>query len=216
MSSTDVHDVNGTNRTFVFVPVLMAAGAALSGVAWLVQKIAGATVRPGAERRLAGQLTALTAPPADAARVARLEERPPVPPARPARNALLAGAGITGAALLAFLVVGLADATQTRAEEAPDSVATTVVFEVDVRGDETAEARDLAARELWETCRRSTAAANHHATMGALDRDEGVYAAAVGPALTDHDVMRLRGCLNDATANRTTATVLGEGQAAPR
>jgi hypothetical protein len=128
----------------------------------------------------------------------------------------LAGAGITGAVLLAFLVIGLADATQTRADEAPDSVATTVVFEVDVRGAETAEARDLAARDLWETCRRSTAAANHHASMGALDQDEGVYAAAIRPALTDHDVMRLRGCLNDATANRTTATVLGEGQAAPR
>jgi hypothetical protein len=70
---------------------------------------------------------------------ARLEGGPPVPPARPARNALLAGAGITGAALLAFLVIGLADATQTRAEEAHGSVATTVVFEVDVRGEETAE-----------------------------------------------------------------------------
>ncbi|MFD9075867.1 hypothetical protein ACFVZ2_38640, partial [Streptomyces lasiicapitis] len=53
---------DGAHRTYVFVPVLMAAGVLLSGVAWIVQKISAATARPGAERRLAGRLTRLTAP----------------------------------------------------------------------------------------------------------------------------------------------------------
>lgn len=43
-------------RTFVFVPVLMAAGVALSGLAWVVERVARTTVRPTAQRRLAGRL----------------------------------------------------------------------------------------------------------------------------------------------------------------
>ncbi|WP_159072412.1 hypothetical protein [Streptomyces sp. CMB-StM0423] len=35
---------------------------------------------------------------------------------------------------------------------------------------------------------------------------------AARPALGDLDRMRLRGCLDDATAERTTAKVLGDGQ----
>ncbi|MFM9612039.1 hypothetical protein ACKI18_25405, partial [Streptomyces niveiscabiei] len=62
LSPVDRTSLNGAQRTFVFVPVLMVAGAALSGLALVIQKIAGATARPGAERRLAGRLTALTAP----------------------------------------------------------------------------------------------------------------------------------------------------------
>ncbi|PWG13664.1 hypothetical protein DF268_10660, partial [Streptomyces sp. V2] len=62
LSPMDRTSLNGAQRTFVFVPVLMVAGAALSGLALVIQKIAGATARPGAERRLAGRLTALTAP----------------------------------------------------------------------------------------------------------------------------------------------------------
>ncbi|MFI2433836.1 hypothetical protein [Streptomyces sp. NPDC018693] len=54
-------------RTFVFVPVLMVAGVLLSGLAWLVQRIAANTVRGPAERRLAGRLAVLAAPPSPAA-----------------------------------------------------------------------------------------------------------------------------------------------------
>jgi hypothetical protein len=46
----------------VFVPVLMGAGVLLSGVAWLVERVARATVTPMAERTLAGQLDELALP----------------------------------------------------------------------------------------------------------------------------------------------------------
>ena len=46
----------------VFVPVLMGAGVLLSGVAWLVERIARATVTPVAERGLAAQLDGLALP----------------------------------------------------------------------------------------------------------------------------------------------------------
>jgi hypothetical protein len=46
----------------VFVPVLMGAGVLMSGLAWVVERIARATVRPVAERGLAAQLDGLALP----------------------------------------------------------------------------------------------------------------------------------------------------------
>lgn len=46
----------------VFVPILMGAGFVLSGLAWLVEKIARATATPRLEKHLAGALGALALP----------------------------------------------------------------------------------------------------------------------------------------------------------
>lgn len=46
----------------VFVPVLMGAGILLSGVAWLVERCARATVGPLAEHHLDARLDGLTLP----------------------------------------------------------------------------------------------------------------------------------------------------------
>jgi hypothetical protein len=46
----------------VFVPVLLGAGVLLSGLAWLVERLARATARPVAERHLAGRLERLRLP----------------------------------------------------------------------------------------------------------------------------------------------------------
>ncbi|GLW47975.1 hypothetical protein Stsp02_36370 [Streptomyces sp. NBRC 14336] len=197
-------------RTYVFVPVLMVAGVALSGIAWVVQKVAAATARP-AERRLAGRLAVLTAP--DPAAPGDLEDLPPVgAPPSPGRTARLAAVGVVGAALLAALVVGLADLTQTREEEADESAATSVVVQVDLRDKSMDEARrSLAARQVWERCRDSTSVPLNHAALG--DLGDGLYAGVVRPALTDHDRLRLRGCLEDATLERVSLTVVGIGDA---
>jgi hypothetical protein len=50
---------SGTN---VFIPVLMGAGFLLSGLAWVVERIARATAQPVAERGLARQLEGLALP----------------------------------------------------------------------------------------------------------------------------------------------------------
>ncbi|MFJ8111697.1 hypothetical protein [Streptomyces sp. NPDC096132] len=210
LSSVNRTELNGAQRTFVFVPVLMVAGAALSGLALVIQKVAGATARPGAERRLAGRLAALAAPPV-AGSTARLEAQPAVPPARTGRKVIAVVTAVAALAMVPVLWTALADATQTRAEKAPASASTTMVFRVETRGDESAQAVQLAAQDLWETCRRSTAAENGNATLNHM-RD-GVYAGVVRPALPPHDVMRLRGCIEDASTNRTSAVVVGEGQA---
>lgn len=194
-----------TDRTYVFVPVLMVTGVLLSGLAWVVQRIASATGRP-AERRLAGRLAVLAAPEPGA--VGELEDRPALDRRSKGRVARVAVVGVVGAALLTALVVGLADLTQTREQSASDSEATSVLVQVDVRGaDMTAERQALAAQQVWERCRDSTSVPLNHATLGSLG--DGMFAGVVRPALVEHDRMRLRGCLEDAALDRAHLTVMG-------
>jgi hypothetical protein len=200
-----------TSRTYVFVPVLMVTGVLLSGLAWLVQRIASATARPTAERRLAGRLAVLAAP--DPAGGADLDDLPPLgAPRRRGRTARVLGVSVVGAALLGALVVGLADLTQTREEAEKDTEATSLLLRVDMRGTNmTAERQSLAAHQLWERCRDSTSVPLNRATLGELG--DGLFAGVVQPALTDHDRMRLRGCLEDTGLDRTHLTVVGIGDA---
>jgi hypothetical protein len=51
-----------TDRTTVFIPVLMGAGVVLTGVAWVVERVARFTARPLGEQRLTGQLLDLELP----------------------------------------------------------------------------------------------------------------------------------------------------------
>jgi hypothetical protein len=198
------------HRTYVFVPVLLVAGALFSGAAWVIQRIARAT-SSGAERRLAGRLTELTAPvPRDDGRELRLEDSPAVPPRRPVRTVLAVAGLLATAGLLGLAVDRLGDVFQTRPGAGTDSAASTVVFQVSVKQDDP-RALELAAGSLWEYCRRSTAVRLDTAPLSRLG--ESVYAGVVRPALQEHDLLRLRGCLSDASLHTATAKVLGEGQA---
>ncbi|WP_329278387.1 hypothetical protein [Streptomyces sp. NBC_01451] len=199
-------------RTYVFVPVLMVTGVVLSGLAWVVQRIASVTAKP-AERRLAGRLAVLAAP--DPAADTDLEDLPPAGGRRsPGQVVRATAVGVVGVALLGALVVGLADLTETREEKANDSAATSVLVQVDLRGSGSLisdERRSLAAHQVWEQCRDSTSVPLNRATLG--DLGDGVFAGVVRPALTDHDRMRLRGCLEDTALDRAHLTVVGIGDA---
>ncbi|KMS69739.1 hypothetical protein ACM01_33510 [Streptomyces viridochromogenes] len=202
-------------RSYVFVPVLMVAGVVLSGLAWVVQKVASASTGP-AERRLAGRLAVLAAPdPAAPDGSDDLDDLPPLGAgASRGRTARLTTMIALCAALLAALIVGLADLTKTREEEANESEATSVVVQVDLRGvDVSAARRSLAAQQIWETCRDSTSVPLRHATLGELG--DGMFAGVVRPALTEHDLLRLRGCLEDATLERAHLTVVAVGDVDP-
>ncbi|MGW0707626.1 hypothetical protein ACWD4G_16985 [Streptomyces sp. NPDC002643] len=198
------------SRTYVFVPVLMIAGVALSGIAWLVQRVASVTARPTAERRLAGRLAVLTAP-ASAPDTDLEDVRPPTG-GGPRRTARLLTVGVVGAGLLASLVFGLAEVTQTRREGTNESEATSVLVRVDMRGvTATEERQNMAARQAWERCRNSTSVPLRRTTLG--DLGDGLFAGVVRPALTDHDRLRLRGCLEDTEVDRAHLTVVGIGDA---
>ncbi|MFE5817689.1 hypothetical protein ACFQ6S_30330 [Streptomyces sp. NPDC056479] len=192
------------DRSYVFVPVLMVAGVVLSGLAWVVQKVASATARP-AERRLAGKLAVLSAP--DPAAPGDLEDLPAPGTSSGRSRARVTTVAVLSVALVAALVVSLADLTQTRAEESNEHEATSMVVQVDLRGtDVSASRKALAAQQIWEGCRDSTSAPLRHAPLG--DLGNGMFAGVVRPALTDHDLMRLRGCLEDATLERAHLTVV--------
>lgn len=52
-----------TQQTNVFITALLGGGALISGIAWLVGRIAEQTTTPRAEETLAGQLSAIRYPP---------------------------------------------------------------------------------------------------------------------------------------------------------
>lgn len=207
--------VGGPAGHRVFIPVLLAAGVVLSGISWVVQRIARMSVVPTADRNLAGRLTALTAPAEGALRAGqRLEDAPAVPAPRPGRTTAFGALALAGVVGLTFGIDALGDATQSRPAAPPDSAATTLVFRVDTRSPGDAAHNARAAGDLWEGCR-------HGITIGSLDNaglsqlGPDVYALVIRPALTENDLARLRGCLIDANAPGIQASFLGEGQAPP-
>ncbi|MFJ8744243.1 hypothetical protein ACIRL2_33320 [Embleya sp. NPDC127516] len=211
----DAERMDSRDTHHVFVPVLLAAGVVLSGVAWVIQRIARLTSHPVSSGMLARRLVALNAPADDQALGVepQLEDRPAVAPARRVRAVAVVAGAVLAAVLLALAVDRLADATESRSEGPPESVASTVVFRV-ISREEREIAREVAARELWEGCRSSTGARPEYALLGRLDTD--VWVGVVRPALNDHDMMRLRGCLQDTRAFHARAEIVGEGQAPPR
>ncbi|MDT0342945.1 hypothetical protein [Streptomyces litchfieldiae] len=196
-------------RTFVFVPVLMVAGVALSGLAWVVERIARVTVTPAGRRRLAGRLAPLAAPPGGpSAAVPDLPARPAVGGGPRGGRAARAGALVVAAALCAGLFAGLSALTETEPPRRGDETATSLLFTVDGNGIGATRAA-LAAEQVWERCRDATSLALLQAGLTPLD--DGLYAAVIHPSLSDHDELRLRGCLEDAGIDRVQLHILGTG-----
>ena len=54
--------LNRTDRSPVFIPVLLGAGAVLSGLAWVVERLSRATAGRAAENGLAQRLAAIEPP----------------------------------------------------------------------------------------------------------------------------------------------------------
>ncbi len=195
-------------HTFVFVPVLLAAGVVLSGLAWVVERIARRTARPIAAAGLAARLAPLAAPPGGlAAGVPELPDRPAVGPGRGGQRRWLRLAGWAAVVVACCgLVVGLAELTRTQPPERGADAATTVLFSVDSRG--LPEGRGaLAAQQQWERCRDATSVPLDHAGLAALD--DTIYAATIYPSLSEHDQMRLLGCLEDTAIDRVQLHVIG-------
>ena len=50
------------DRTHIFIPVLLGGGFVVSGIAWLVERVAGSSARAGVEEELATELQAIAFP----------------------------------------------------------------------------------------------------------------------------------------------------------
>jgi hypothetical protein len=50
------------DRTHIFIPVLLGGGFVVSGIAWLIERVAGSAARAGVEEQLASDLVAIAVP----------------------------------------------------------------------------------------------------------------------------------------------------------
>lgn len=191
----------------VFVPILLGAGVVLSGVAWLVERVARATATPGLERGLALRLAPLGMP------VGTLSGVPaPVAPPRRLSAAVHVLVAIAAAGAAALGIDAMADATQTRPD--PRVAGTTsVVLAVDPGS---ARSPLVAASALWGACTTQLGGGFELVGMSAVGGGEVQF--LVRPEVGKYAERRLRGCINDATTDRIRAVVrsvssVGNGRA---
>jgi hypothetical protein len=190
----------GRSRTSVFVPVLLGAGVLLSGVATVVEHIAGATARPVLERRLALRLQPLALPAGGL-----LGLRAPTAFPAPRRGALVGRAfAVVVTALLLWGAIDLiGDATQTRPERELSGMTTDLVLSV--RHREPGASPERTADGLWKACE----ATFRRPLFGSVERlDGGQVLLAVTPGLGDHAQWRMLGCLEDATIDGVQVDVV--------
>jgi hypothetical protein len=193
----------GSSRTNVFLPILLGAGVLLSGVAAVVERIAGATARPVLEHRLALRLQPLALPAGGP-----LGPAVPVAVAPPRRGAMVGRvlALAVAAMLLWGAVDALSDATQTRGD--PDMSGTTTAIVLEITHRDTGSDAVEATNRLWEACRST-----FERTMN-LEGEEPVALGGnrvrleVTPGLGKGAYREFRGCLADLTVDRVQADVL--------
>ncbi|QFG23407.1 hypothetical protein [Actinomadura sp. WMMB 499] len=177
----------------VFIPVLLGAGIVVSGLAALVERVAGAFGRD------AGPPAAL-APPAGGVLAGA-----PEPDGRDGRARAIA-LGLAGALFAGVAVYQLAELTQDRPDDPVAAPASTLVIEADTRGDTGAAHVDPLVQRLWEYCRGSTRP--YVEGGGAVPLGERRYAIVVRPALGEHALKRMLGCLQDGLIDRARFRVV--------
>ena len=197
-------------RMGVFVPVLLGAGVVLSGLAYIVERLAGATAGAAMEKGLARRMGALALPaggllaagavPLDriGADLRAWEKEPLRGRQILTRLALVALAGLG----TMIAVDSLADATQNR----PDPIAAGTVTTVDLQISHKAN-RSTAdtAEALWFGCRgtlpRRIAATSIDVTGADTAR------LVLEPGVGRYAQRRFQGCLQDATFDLVQAKV---------
>jgi hypothetical protein len=195
------------DRLGVFVPVLLGAGAILSTLAYVVERVAEVTAVPAVDRRLATRLAALD-PPAEGL----LGNRPPASgaPSGPTRRQRGSGSlAATAVALAAITVLGwlgaqaLLEATQTRPDPADRPTRTTIELSVDQL--RTSFAPGAAVEALWVVCRSALGDLPVDAEVTPLGADR--VALVLEPGIGRLGTRRVTGCLGDLRIDRVKASV---------
>jgi len=99
-------------------------------------------------------------------------------------------------------VLGLAKATQNRADGLRQGTRSEIVLEVETRN---VYDPDSAARGLWGTCQQTV---DHKRTRSFEALGDGRFSIIVEPAIGEHDENRLVGCLEDFTIDRVIGNVV--------
>lgn len=112
--------------------------------------------------------------------------------------------------LLATIVVSidwLADRTQDRPDRIVPGSRSELVIDMKVRHDR-GPASLTRAQGLWGACQHT--GGRRVAPPGLVEVGAGRFSVVVEPALGDHSWRRLKGCLEDMTIDRMTASVVSK------
>ena len=194
------------SRTNVYVFMLLGAGVLLSGLATVVERVAGATAKPVLEHRLALRLQPLAMPAGDL-----LDPAAPVGMA-PRRRGVAVGR-VFAAAVAALLLYGairvMADATQTRPDPSTEGMTTSLVLSISHR--ESGRSAEETTEALWSTCEASL---RRDLNAWLLPLSGGRARLAIVPGLGEHAQRKFVGCLEDHKIERVLAHVVSSTTAA--
>jgi len=184
------------DRLSVFVPVLLGLGVVMAALAWVVERVALATARPGVESRVAARLSALALPEDLAARRIAYANR------RAARQ----GIGLVIVAIATAVGIDeLGDLTQTRVDPSPVvGSQTTITLHVEAK-DPRPATHLQAVENIWASC-QGTGSLRLAETPRALGG--GRFSLVLSPAVGTYAERQLHGCLEDARLNYVQAQVL--------
>ncbi len=183
--------------TSVFVPVLLGAGVVLSGVAWVVERLARLTARPALERGLSLQLARFSLPSG-----ALWGAPAPAPVRRRSLAPHLAAAAV--ALLLGSVGVDwLGDLTQDRPDVVLPDRESSVVISASAKGP--ARSSLEATQALWGACTTQLGAGFQVLSMAEVG--PGAVEVVVRPEIGKYAERRLRGCITDGSTDRLGAHV---------
>jgi len=186
------------DRFGVFIPILMGAGILLSGIAWLVERLARALNRTAVSGGSVDRLSYLSLPPGGPLAAAEQPVEDPLADTRlvdrrvSVRRRIAATFGALVIAGPGVLV--LADVTQSRPDADMPADASVVTIDVSSNGPRVA-ALSVRAQRQWELCRDTSNLGLQ--TSSLLQVDTSRFVGVVTPALGEQAERRFRGCLAD-------------------
>jgi hypothetical protein len=188
----------GADRFGVFVPIMLGAGAIVSGVAWVVEQLARSSASSGRADGLDREFAPL-APPVGglsggAPHAARPQRHVSPPVGRLAQASIAVFIGGLAVGLVTLALLG-----RSRTDPSTAGERSVIEFEVRTRNDLDVV---LAASSLWESCRLS---APDQTVVEMVTVEPGAFRLVLEPALGPQTERRLLGCLRDGTIDQVNA-----------
>jgi len=181
----------------VFVPVLLGAGVVLSGVAWIVERVARLTASPALERGLALQLAPFALP------ERALWGAPEVAPPRRRSIAPHLAAAAFALILGSVGVDQLSDLTQDRPDPVLPYKESSILISASARGPARTPLQTTQA--LWGAC--TSQLGSGYEALSMTEVGGGSVEVMVRPRIGKYAERRLRGCLADGAVDKVGAHV---------
>ena len=194
-------------HTNVFLPVLLGAGVLASSLAWVVERVARATLSPVRERHLADSLGVLR-PPTGGFLATTV---PALPATHPVRRGLFIVGGLAVAAGVALGTAGTIDFVADRTQTRPDAYEAGVETHIELQLYGAIAARDAERifGHLWSLCTGPDVfRLRQLPAPSVVQGPDGRFRVEVAAHVGEHAMARLRGCLNDTTLDRVRSRVV--------